>query len=212
MSTPADTPQSNVTLLPGEGEGILSTPDGGQVHVRTFKRGEDVLLVAMTTIDERLENTTVAGAELQYKSLRGVIRLQGQASFESQSMIRFRPQGAAEIAQRREFVRVPTPQIVTLDTDQNTVQRASTVDLSGGGMLLSGIDGLEIHQTVGFKIALDDDQPALEGVARVVRARDDDRRAALEFEDIDEHDRQRLIRYVFECMRAARARTRGDAA
>jgi c-di-GMP-binding flagellar brake protein YcgR len=30
------------------------------------------------------------------------------------------------------------------------------------------------------------------------------------FDQIAEHDRQRLIRFVFECMRTARARTRGD--
>jgi c-di-GMP-binding flagellar brake protein YcgR len=43
----------------------------------------------------------------------------------------------------------------------------------------------------------------------VVRIREDEKRA-LVFEQINEHDRERLIRFVFECMRTARARTRGD--
>jgi c-di-GMP-binding flagellar brake protein YcgR len=47
------------------------------------------------------------------------------------------------------------------------------------------------------------------GVARVVRVHDDGQRA-LSFIEIDEGDRERLIRYVFECMRTARAKTRGD--
>src|SRR5579875_2076073 len=211
MRKPSDPPQSNVTLLPGEGEGVLTTPGGEEVHVRTFKRGDEVVLVALTLIDERLENTTVSAAELQYKSLRGVIKLSGEATFEESSLIRFRPAGAAQIAQRREFVRVPAPQIVTLDPGQETAQQASTVDLSGGGMLVSGVDSLHVQQTVGFTIALQDGELPVEGVARVVGVRADDKRA-LRFEEIDEHDRQRLIRYVFDCMRAARARTRGDAA
>ena len=76
-------------------------------------------------------------------------------------------------------------------------------------MLLAGADELEPDQSVRFTMSLGDGHPAVEGEARVVRIHDDGKRA-LVFHQVDEHDRQRLIRFVFECMRTARARTRGD--
>jgi c-di-GMP-binding flagellar brake protein YcgR len=56
---------------------------------------------------------------------------------------------------------------------------------------------------------LGDDPTPVEGVARVLRI-DPDGKRAVAFEEIDEGDRQRLIRFVFECLRTARAKTRGD--
>ena len=51
---------------------------------------------------------------------------------------------------------------------------------------------------------------AEENALSVERCVRDDGKRALVFEALDEEDRQRLIRFVFECMRTARARTRGD--
>jgi len=76
-------------------------------------------------------------------------------------------------------------------------------------MLLSGANHLRIGDVVRFEIRFGDDEPPAEGVGRVVRI-DSNGRRALRFEAINEDDRQRLIRFVFELMRAARAKTRGD--
>ncbi len=201
---------SNVTPLPGSGQGKLTTPDGEQLPVRTFERGQEVVLVVLVDVDEHQESDRLESADLEYTSVRGVVRIHGEAVFEDRSLIRFRAHGDPEVMQRRSFVRVHTPQPVTLDSGDAVQRRVHTIDLSGGGMLLAGADALAPDQTVRFTIALGNEQrPAIEGTARVVRIREDDKRA-LVFEEIAEHDRQRLIRFVFECMRTARARTRGD--
>lgn len=211
MTENIDTPPrpSNVRSLPGSGQGKLITPEGGQLPVRTFERGQEVVLVVLVDVEEHEESDRLDPADLEYTSVRGVVRLHGEAVFEDRSLIRFRARGEPEVMQRRSFVRVHTPQAVTLNSGDPGQRRVHTVDLSGGGMLLTGAEALQPDQTVGFTMALGDDLPAVEGQARVVRIREDEKRA-LVFEQINERDRQRLIRFVFECMRTARARTRGD--
>ena len=196
-----------VRPFPGSGQGVLTTSGGERLPVRTFERGREVVLVVLVDVDEA-PSGEAGEADLEYTSTRGVVRLHGRAVFEDRSLVRFRADGEPEVVQRRSFVRVHTPQAVTLQTQDGARRRVSTVDLSGGGMLLAGAEILEPGQNVGFAIALGGDAP-IEGEARVVRVDGRDRRA-LVFERIGEHDRQRLIRYVFECMRRARARTRGD--
>jgi hypothetical protein len=208
MTKQTQTSHDNVTLLPGSGQGTLTTPTGEELPVRTFERGEEVVLVVLVDIDGDHENEPVDSANLEYTSRRGLIKLHGEAVFEDRSLIRFRPHGDAEILQRRDFVRVHTPHPVTLDSEEEGSYRAHMVDLSGGGMLLADAETLAVDQTIRFVISVGAAEP-VEGVARVVRVGEDGKRALM-FEQVSEHDRQRLIRFVFECMRTARARTRGD--
>jgi hypothetical protein len=210
MTDNAPTAPSNVTSFPGNGHGKLTTPTGDQLPVRTFERGKEVVLVLLVDVDEHQEADRLDDAELEYTSVRGVVRLHGEAVFEDRTLIRFRTRGDAEVMQRRSFVRVHTPRAVTLESAIDGEHRVHhTVDLSGGGMLLAGADGLEPDEIVHFTMGLGDGQCSISGAARVVRIREDGKRA-LVFEQIDEQDRQRLIRFVFECMRTARAKTRGD--
>ncbi|HTU95428.1 MAG TPA: PilZ domain-containing protein [Solirubrobacteraceae bacterium] len=208
MTEPTEIAPDNVTLFPGSGQGTLTTPTGEEVPVRTFERGKEVVLVVLVNLDDERDNDQVEAAELEYTSRRGLIKLRGEAVFEDPSLIRFHPDGDAEVLQRRDFVRVLTPHPVTV-TDDDGRQRVHTVDLSGGGMLLADAEGLEVDQTIHFAISIVTTELPIEGVARVVRVREDGKRALM-FEQISDHDRQRLIRFVFECMRTARARTRGD--
>jgi hypothetical protein len=209
MSTQADSADSNVRSLPGEGQGLLTTPAGDELPVRTFKRGEDVVLVVLTNDEDHAKDDRLETAELAYTSMRGVVRLHGEAVFEDASVIRFEARGEAEVSQRRSFVRVSAPRPVRIEYDEIVERRAHTIDISGGGMLLVGADGLKPDQQVRFTMSLGPHELPVSGLARVVRIRDDGKRA-LVFEEIDEEDRQRLIRFVFECMRNARAKTRGD--
>ena len=200
---------NNVTLLPGNGQGTLTTPAGGELPVRTFERGEEVILVVLIDIEDERETDEVKTADLEYTSRRGLVKLHGDAVFEDRSLIRFRPHGDAEVLQRRDFVRVHTSHPVTVESDEEGRRLIHMVDFSGGGMLLADDETLVVDQTIRFAISIVINELPIEGIARVVRIREDGKRALI-FEQIAEHDRQRLIRFVFECMRTARARTRGD--
>lgn len=197
----------NVRPFPGSGQGILTTLEGERLPVRTFERGREVVLVVLVDVEGAGPGCT-RDADLEYTSVRGVVRLHGQALFEDRSLIRFNAVGDPEVTQRRSFVRVHTPEAVTLDCGEGAASCVYTVDLSGGGMLLAGAESLAVDQVVRFSVALGA-EPPIEGAGRVVRIGADERRA-LVFEQIGEDDRERLIHYVFECMRRARAKTRGD--
>jgi hypothetical protein len=206
------TPGSPFTVIPHPSghRGTLKTTAGQELPVRTYDRGEEVVLVVLTELGDPLPPETLDLATLEYTSVRGVIRLHGEARFEHESLMRFHAEGEPEVIQRRAYVRVHTPQAVTLEpalADQPL--RAHTIDLSGGGMLLAGVCTVNVGDPIGFEMGLGTDPRPIEGVARVVRI-DPDGRRAVAFEEIDEGDRQRLIRFVFECLRTARARTRGD--
>src|ERR1700761_2111755 len=136
MNTHSDTGTSNVRYLPGEGQGKLTTPEGEELPVRTFKRGRDVVLVVLVDADGHAADDRLEPADLEYTSIRGVVRMHGEAVFEDPSLIRFQAQGDAEVSQRRSFVRVTAPQPVAVDTGDDDAARAHTVDVSGGGMLL----------------------------------------------------------------------------
>ena len=209
MTRHTETAPDNVTLFPGSGQGTLTTPAGEELPVRTFERGEEVVLVVLVNMDDEHPGDSVESARLEYTSRRGLIKLRGEAVFEDPSLVRFRPNGDAEVLQRRDFVRVHTPHPVTVESPDDGRRRVHTVDLSGGGMLLADDETLDVDQTIRFAISIVTTELPIEGIARVVRIREDGKRALM-FEQIDEHDRQRLIRFVFECMRTARARTRGD--
>jgi hypothetical protein len=209
--TGAATNDSGARVIPHPAghRGTLKTPAGQEVPVRTFDRGEEVVLVVLTELDP-IPPETLDPATLEYTSVRGVIRLQGEAHFEDQSLVRFHIEGDPEVIQRRAYVRVHTPQEVRLGPAfADRPLQAHTIDISGGGMLLAGVSTLDIGDPIGFEMQLGCDPSPVQGVARVVRI-DPDERRAVAFDEIDEGDRQRLIRFVFECLREARAKTRGD--
>jgi c-di-GMP-binding flagellar brake protein YcgR len=209
MTRHTDIAPDNVTLFPGSGQGTLTTPAGEELPVRTFERGEEVVLVVLVNLDDERGGDSMDFAELEYTSRRGLIKLRGEAVFEDQSLVRFHPAGDAEVLQRRDFVRVSTPHPVTVESSEDGKRRTHIVDLSGGGMLLADDESLAVDQTIRFTISIATTERPVEGIARVVRIHEDGKRGLM-FEQISEDDRQRLIRFVFECMRNARARTRGD--
>ena len=79
-----------------------------------------------------------------------------------------------EVTQRREFVRVPPLQNVAVagaEDGRAGTKRHKALDISGGGMLLSGGDRLELGSLVRFTPATWAGRArTIEGSARVVRA------------------------------------------
>ena len=196
-----------IRLNVGGKQGKLSTPVGGQIPVRVFERGGDFLMLVLMLDDgEELGHDVLEPLVLEYVTPRGVVRFEGEAVLQERDLVRFEVSAAPEITQRREFVRVPSVQSVVLGGETDCVKiDGKALDLSGGGMLLSGADGIEADSVVRFSLSLGAGAPEIEGQARVVRA-DQEGRRALVFEQISADDRQRLIHFVFERQREALAK------
>ena len=193
-----------VRLIPGGHAGRLIAAGRDHVPVRVFERGSDVLmLVTLLNADSGVAPEPLEPALLEYSSAQGLVRLRGQASLEQRDLIRFRPEQPAEVLQRREFVRIDSPQPVVVDGSVRT----HAVDISGGGMLLRGLEHLQEGQRVRFSLELGGSEPPIQGGAQVVRAGEAGQRG-LVFDAITAGERQRLIHFIFERQRIARARTR----
>ena len=188
--------------------GHLRTKDGQTVEVSIAERGNDLLLVLLVNPGPLLD---VPAADLLLESMtsRGLVRLHGNAQRVDRDLVRFTVDGAEEVVQRREFVRVVAPQRVTLDDACGTVTDTRSINISGGGMLLSGPETLDLDEEVNFRLYLDESGPPIGGIGRVIRASKDKQRAIV-FEHIDDADRDRLIHFIFERQRRALAITRGD--
>jgi hypothetical protein len=193
-----------IRLNVGGKEGKLTTPVGSHIPVRVFERGGDFLMLVLMLDDgEELGQDALEPLVLEYVSARGVVRFEGQAVLQERDLVRFDVSTEPEVTQRREFVRVPALQNVVLDDGASSVTiDGKAIDLSGGGMLLSGGDRLELDSVVRFRLSLGVGMRDIEGRARVVRA-DDEGRRALVFEQISQDERQRLIHFVFERQREA---------
>jgi hypothetical protein len=196
-----------IRLNVGGKEGKLTTPVGSHIPVRVFERGGDFLMLVLMLDDgEELGQDALEPLVLEYVSARGVVRFKGQAVLQERDLVRFEVSTEPEVTQRREFVRVPALQHVVLDGNAARFRiDGKAIDLSGGGMLLSGGDCLELDSVVEFRLSLGAGVRDIEGRARVVRA-DDEGRRALVFEQISQDERQRLIHFVFERQREALAK------
>lgn len=195
-----------IRLHVGGTEGKLTTPVGSQIPVRVFERGGDFLmLVLMLDDSDALGQDALEPLVLEYVSVRGVVRFEGQAVLQERDLVRFEVSTAPEVTQRREFVRIPSLQDVVLDGEAAAKIDTKAIDLSGGGMLLGGAQSLELDSVVRFRLQLGGGAGTIDGRARVVRS-DEEGRRALVFEEIAQDDRERLIHFVFERQRQALAK------
>jgi hypothetical protein len=213
MTDAAGLPDNVVRLITGGKEGKLTTPGGEQVPVRVFERGDQLVLVLMLEAGEELQPDSSEPLSLEYISTQGLIRFSGEATLEGRDLVRFRVAAEPEVVQRREFVRVDAVQPVVLAIGHHGEQISThAIDVSGGGMLLTGPD-LPLDSSVRFSLHLGANLAPIEGRAHVVR-NDEQGRRALVFDDVSSADRQRLIHFIFECQRVALAKTKtsGNAA
>ncbi len=197
---------------PAQGDqGQLRTPAGQQWPVRVAEREDDVLMLVLMVESGELDPERIGSLTLECTSEYGVARFPGEAVLEDHDLVRFHVLGSPEVLQRREFVRVRARQPVVLAVSGSaTIGGTYAVDVSGGGMLLSGPERLALDDHVRFRLHLDADAAAIRGMARVVRCASGNQRA-LVFEQISRQDRDRLIHFIFDRQREQRARTRGEA-
>jgi len=198
-------PTDNVVrLIVGGFDGKLTTLEGETVPVRVFERStRELMVILMVAPGQRLDGQSLL---LEYTSARGLLRLRGEATAATHDLMSFRVQEQPQVVQRRDFVRVDTLQSVTLiNDDDGSALSAHALDVSGGGMLLTGPESLELDTAVRFTLNLGHGLLPISGRGRVVRVEGGGRRALM-FDEISQADRQRLIRFIFERQRDALAK------
>ena len=185
----------------------LATGTGLELPVSVRNDGDKLLLMLLVEPGEML-GAQVEEVVFESMSPRGLIRVRGWAERLEDHLVSFEALGAPELLQRRQYFRVVSAQRVRIDPAEGEQIVTSSIDISGGGMLLAG-PTLSLDSVIDFRVFLEDNDPPITGSARVVRAASQGRRGIV-FEQISKADRERLIHFVFDRQRKARAKTRGD--
>ncbi|MGO9971703.1 MAG: flagellar brake protein [Solirubrobacteraceae bacterium] len=187
----------------------LKTPEGQTLSVNISLRGDEMLLVLIASSDAQADRQR-EDVVLETVTSRGLVRLHGNLERVAQELVRFHPFGDPELIQRREFVRVKAAQRAKIDDLAGLVFDTHAINLSGGGMLITGKEPpFPVDSVVQFRLDLGPKQTPVDGMAKVVRTAEDDRIGVV-FTEISDVDRDRLIRFIFDRQRRALAITRGD--
>lgn len=177
----------------------------GDVNARVEEAADGRLALALSVdLDVPLESLAHRSAQVEFSTERGLYRVSGDVlSRDGRGLVELSVDGTERI-QRRTDVRVAAVRPVSIvqraDDDERT---ASTVDLSGSGLLIAQMDGLGLGERIAF--ALDLDGPSVGGEGEVVRE-DGRGRKGVRIDRISSHDRELLIRFVFTRQRLHRQR------
>ena len=200
------TSAANQTLPPLTGAfGRLLRGPGRDIAVEVVWKSGAELTLSVLAMGASFSFPAVEELVLECSSARGMTRLGGEASPAEGDRLRFVVHDAIEVEQRRRFVRVRISRPVRLAREADgAVSHTFALDLSGGGLLLAGPDRLRPGEHVNFRMRLEAGGPPIEGYARVVRVAGSGH-PALTFDSIKPADRERLIHFIFDCERRARA-------
>jgi c-di-GMP-binding flagellar brake protein YcgR len=196
------------TATPRTGRQVtLSIPGVEEIAAKVTGKGEGftqlALLARPRTQVAMLEREQVF---LDFVTDDGMWRMLGtliiQAS-ESGESVRFEHRGRIQLLQRRAHVRTDCIAAVVMTPEGGAPQRCLTLNLSGGGLLLRGLTGVEIGDELPFDLRLELLPARIQGRCRVVRRTPDDFHG-VQFTEIDEGDRDKLVRFAYQREKAAR--------
>ena len=168
----------------------------------------------MLMLVDRRDPLTLGDASpmvIEYPAPRGLVRLEGRGTVATHDLVRFHHEGAVDIVQRRDFVRVRVVRPVAIapigeDGMPGEWTDALTVNVSGNGLLASGPDTISVGDEVAFRLTPNEGEQ-IAGRGRVARVGEDGQRG-IAIEELDRDARRQLVRFVFEQERIARQRTR----
>jgi hypothetical protein len=192
---------------------VLALPGHERYGARVVRVSEqEIVLVLMLDARGPLRPGALAAMAIEYPAPRGLVRLEGHGAVATQDLVRFELDGAVDVLQRRDFVRVQVVRplalaLVGADGQPSGWIDTLTVNLSGNGLLAAGPDTLAIGDQVCFRVSLVEGEPPLEGCGRVMRIADAGQRG-IAIDELDADARRRLVRFIFECERIVRQRTR----
>lgn len=109
--------------------------------------------------------------------------------------------------QRRNYVRVEVLQVIGFKrkNEEAKFSHALLLDLSGGGMRIKVDEKLEPNELVKCVLKYNDDRINVEGkVVRVYKTEDKKYIYGINFDDIENNTRERIIKIVFTIMRKQR--------
>lgn len=216
MSATADKAPAKPPLPELRQDVVITLPDRQQYGGRVSKvTAQEIAVVLMLDARRTLTLGDAAPMWVEFPAPRGLVRLEGRGTVVAHDLVHFHHEGAVDVVQRRDFVRVAAIRPVELariggDNRAGDWIGTLTVNVSGNGLLVAGwagTDSLDVGAVVAFRLHALEGEPPIEGRGRVARIGPDGQRG-IAIEQIDRVARSQLVRFVFEQERVARQRIR----
>ena len=135
----------------------------------------------------------------------------GVLSDNGNHLVRFEPRGRVQLLQRRAFVRTDLIAMCLVHPRREGVppQKGLTLNVSGGGLLIRGLQRVEAGDELGFDLRLDLLPARIQGEMKIVRVTPEGFAGTM-FTQIDDADRDKLVHFAYTRERtAAQHRRRG---
>jgi c-di-GMP-binding flagellar brake protein YcgR len=200
--------QDTTTSGPKTGRIVtVHIPGMEDVPAKVTNRGEgftELKLQARTqTPLQTLQHTQVF---LEFVGDDGMWRMLGTLTLhaaEGGEVLRFEHTGRTQLLQRRAHVRTDLIAAMIFTPDGGKPQRGMTLNVSGGGALVRGVVAVEVDQELAFDLRLDLLPARIQGRCRVVR-KTPDGMFGVQFTEIDEAERDKIVRFAYQREKAAR--------
>jgi c-di-GMP-binding flagellar brake protein YcgR len=196
------------------------TPAGAPISAKIESVQGKNLVLALAAGNRAEDGDPVAAVvgktvQVQFLNRRGVCRIDGVVRNSNRFVraVQFESIGDMRVIQRREFVRVDASIPVEYEPigPEDWKVTTTTGNVSGGGFLLNNPQALKVGETMRFTLDLGQGEGYVGGPLEVMgkAVRETEGGAlGINFEDISDEDRERVIRFVFARERMARAVTR----
>ena len=202
------TPEAPKTATPAVGRQVtLTVPGVEEISAKVIGRGEgftDLKLVSRPrTPLATLQHTQVF---LEFVTDDGMWRMLGEVTLhatEAGEAVHFAHQGRTQLLQRRAHVRTDCIAAMIVTSEGGRPHRCMTLNLSGGGVLIRGLSGVAENDEVAFDLRLDLLPARIQGRCRIVRFTPEGF-CGVQFTEIDEGERDRLVRFAYQREKAAR--------
>jgi c-di-GMP-binding flagellar brake protein YcgR len=189
----------------------LSSETAVAARVDAVDGGEAALILLTPPLRPLTPGQAVS---VEVTTRRGVVRLDMRVvASDGRGSVRVAPAAAEareEVVQRRDFVRVDAcvPVVVREGGPDGPAREAFTLNVSAGGLMLSGLSHLAVGAFAWVTIELEDGEAPVEALVTVVRVADHGARA-VRIASIGARDEQRIVRFTFARQRRARMTREG---
>lgn len=191
---------------------MLRMPHIGALPATVERSEPGGLVVVLAVADNRVARLSGQEVAVEATTPRGIQRFSGALQLvpNRPELLRVAVAGEGERIQRREWARVEAivPITVTVIADSAAGGRTSTLNVSGGGVLISDPWRLALGLDVRIEIEPAPDAQPIRALGRVVREAAIDQKG-IRIDDLSREDEDRLVKFIRERERAALRTGRG---
>lgn len=198
--------------FPQQGQQVLViAPSGATIGARVMGLDPGATLLDLSGTGSPVTLLAGGNVAIEYTNRRGICRIDGAAHVAGETTVRVEHDTGVRLIQRREFMRLDATVRVTYHPPGGWAVETTTVNVSGAGFQLAAGEGLCVGDIVEFTLELDGEGNKEAGPLVVTGAilREVDGGVGVKIVDVDEEERERLIRWIFVRERLALQIVRG---